>query len=151
MTTSPLSSMSRVPPRSADIATLVARFIFVAVFAMALAFKLMDIRGTAAFIAAAGFPMSLMLAWLAALFELALVLCMATGLWFRRAALAAAAYVVFLGFTFHGPSKWAGNQMEFGFFVDHFTFLAGLLYAAVHGPGRLAVLKRAGVSAWAGP
>jgi uncharacterized membrane protein YphA (DoxX/SURF4 family) len=32
--------------------------------------------------------------------------------------------------------------MEFGAFVDHFTFLAGLLYAAVHGPGRLAVMTR---------
>jgi uncharacterized membrane protein YphA (DoxX/SURF4 family) len=42
---------------------------------------------------------------------------------------------LFLGFAFHGPSHWAGNQMEFGFFVDHFTFVAGLLFAAVHGPG----------------
>jgi len=25
--------------------------------------------------------------------------------------------------------------MEFGFFVNHFTFIAGLLFAAVHGPG----------------
>jgi hypothetical protein len=27
--------------------------------------------------------------------------------------------------------------VEFGFFVDHGTFIAGLLYAAVHGPGPL--------------
>ena len=42
----------------------------------------------------------------------------------------------------HGPSHWEGpqGQYEFGFFVDHFTILAGLLYAAVQGPGeRLAV------------
>ena len=39
------------------------------------------------------------------------------------------------GFAFHGPSHWAANQDEFGFFVDHFTFLAGLLFAAAHGPG----------------
>jgi putative oxidoreductase len=127
---------------TADIATLVARFIFVVVFAMALTFKFADIRGTAAFIAAAGFPMPLVLAWLAALFETLLVLCLATGAWFRQATLAAAVYVVFLGFAFHGPSKWAGNQMEFGAFVDHFTFLAGLLYAWVHGPGRVGVMKR---------
>ena len=43
--------------------------------------------------------------------------------------------VLFLGFAFHGPSAWQGNPMEFGFFVDHFVFIAGLLYAAVHGPG----------------
>ena len=56
------------------------------------------------------------------------------------AALVAAAYVVFLGFAFHGPSRWQGNQVEFGFFVNHFTFLAGLLFAAVKGPGRLLAL-----------
>jgi uncharacterized membrane protein YphA (DoxX/SURF4 family) len=43
--------------------------------------------------------------------------------------------VVFLGFAFHGPSHWSANEAEFGFFVDHFTFAAGLLFAAVHGPG----------------
>jgi uncharacterized membrane protein YphA (DoxX/SURF4 family) len=133
--------------RGSDIATLVARLIFVAVFAMALAFKLADIHGTAAYIGAVGFPVPLVLAWLAALFEAVLVLCLATGALFRQAALAAAAYVLFLGFAFHGPSKWAANQMEFGFFVDHFTFLAGLLYAAVHGPGRWWIVKRFRIAA----
>jgi uncharacterized membrane protein YphA (DoxX/SURF4 family) len=114
---------------------LVARWIFVAIFAMALFFKLHDIHATAEFIASAGFPAPLLLAWMAAVFEALLVLCLATGIRFRQAALAAGAYVVFLAFAFHGPSKWAGNQTEFGFFVDHFTFLAGLLYAAAYGPG----------------
>ena len=72
---------------------------------------------------------------LAALFEVALVICFLTGAFFREAALLAAVYVIFLAFAFHGPSRWAANQGEFGFFVDHFTFLAGLLFAAVHGPG----------------
>lgn len=121
-----------------NVAVLIGRFIFVALFAMALTMKLMDIRTTASYIGSAGFPAPLVLAWLAALFEAALVVCLATGAWFRAAALAAAVYVVFLGFAFHGPSTWAANQMEFGFFVDHFTFLAGLLYAAAHGPGKLA-------------
>ena len=53
----------------------------------------------------------------------------------------AAAYVLFLGFAFHGPSRWAGSQAEFGFFVDHFTFIAGLLFAAVHGPGETLAVK----------
>ena len=128
--------------RIASLAILVARFIFVAVFGMALFFKLADIQATAAYIGAAGFPMPLVLAWLAALFEAALVLCLATGAGFRQASLLAAAYVLFLGVVFHGPSKWAGNQAEFGFFVDHFTFIAGLLYAAVHGPGRWATMER---------
>ena len=59
-----------------------------------------------------------------------------TGLYMSEAALLAALYVVFLAFAFHGPAKWAGNQSEFGFFIDHFTFLAGLLYAAAHEAGK---------------
>jgi putative oxidoreductase len=132
-----------VPPsRASDYAALAGRCIFAAVFALALFFKLSDVRGTAVYIGAAGFPAPVLLAWLAALFEAALIVCLATGAWFRKAALAAAAYVLFLGFAFHGPSTWSANQMEFGFFVDHFSFLAGLLFAAAHGPGRLWVVGR---------
>lgn len=130
-----------------DIATLVARLIFAALFAMAVTFKLIGMSETAAYITAAGFPMPLLLAWLATILELALVIAFLTGAYFTEAALLAAAYVLFLGFAFHGPNRWAGNQSEFGFFIDHFTFIAGLLLAAVHGPGRklasrLSVLTR---------
>lgn len=123
-------------------AVLIGRLIFAAVFIMAVSFKLMDINATASFIAAAGFPQAQLLAWLAALLELALIACFLTGAYFSEAALLAAVYVLFLGFAFHGPSHWAGNQMEFGFFVDHFTFVAGLLFAAAHGPGRILAMKR---------
>ena len=127
----------------ATAAVLVGRLIFAAVFLMALAFKLMDIEGTAAYIESAGFPLPKLLAWLAALFELALTVCLLTGAFFAEAALLAAAYVIFLGFAFHGPSHWSASQAEFGFFVDHFTFMAGLLFAAAHGPGpRLAINLR---------
>jgi putative oxidoreductase len=117
------------------IAVLVARFVFAGMFAMAAFFKFGDMGGTADYIAAAGFPLPLVLAWLAALFETALSLCFLTGAFFAEASLLAAAYVIFLAFAFHGPGHWEGNQAEFGFFVDHFTFMAGLLFAAVHGPG----------------
>jgi putative oxidoreductase len=121
-------------------AVLVGRLIFAAVFLMALAFKVMDIDATAAYIASAGFPVPKLLAGLAALFELALTVCLLTGAFFAEAALLAAAYVIFLGFAFHGPSHWSASQTEFGFFVDHFTFMAGLLFAAAYGPGpRLAI------------
>ena len=127
----------------ATAAVLVGRLIFAAVFLMALAFKVIDIDSTATYIASAGFPFSKLLAWLATLFELALTVCLLTGAFFAEAALLAAAYVVFLAFAFHGPSHWSGNQSEFGFFVDHFTFMAGLLFAAAHGPGaRLAMTLR---------
>lgn len=123
-------------------AILVARLIFAAIFAMAASFKCFDMQSTAGYIASAGFPIPLALAWIAAIFEIALALAFLTGAFFAEAALLAAAYVLFLAFAFHGPSHWSGNQMEFGSFVDHFTFIAGLLFAAVHGPGeRLAVDK----------
>src|SRR5690348_10925206 len=120
----------------ARIAILVGRLIFAAVFAMAMTFKFGAIQATADYISAASFPVPSFLAWIAAFFELALVLCFLTGAFFREAALTAGAYVLFLGFAFHGPAHWAAdNQAEFGFFVDHFTVLAGLLFAAAHGPG----------------
>ena len=123
------------------IAILVARLIFAGLFAMAAAFKVMGMEDTAQYIAAAGFPFPLFLAGCAAVFEIALVFAFLTGAFFVEAALLAGAYVIFLAFAFHGPSHWQANQAEFGFFVDHFTFLAGLLYAAVHGPGEKLALR----------
>ena len=125
-----------------SIAILVARLIFAGVFVMAAVFKFLDMGGTAGYIAAAGFPIPLLLAWVAAFFECALAICLLTGAFFSEAALLAAAYVLFLAFAFHGPSHWQGNQAEFGFFVDHFTFIAGLLFAAVKGPGRVLALRQ---------
>jgi len=122
-----------------SIAIIVGRLIFAGLFAMAASFKFSDIGGTAGYIAAAGFPASLFLAWVAAVFECLLVLGFLTGAYFREASLLAAAYVVFLGFAFHGQSHWQGNPYEFGAFVSHFPFAAGLLFAAVHGPGPLAM------------
>jgi putative oxidoreductase len=124
-----------------SIVILIGRLIFAAVFLMAAAFKFLDMNGTATYIASAGFPLSLLLAWLAAIFEVALVLCFLTGAFFTEASLLAAVYVIFLAFAFHGPSHWTGNQTEFGFFIDHFTFMAGLLFAAVHGPGQLLAMR----------
>jgi putative oxidoreductase len=123
------------------IAILVGRLIFAGVFLMATVFKFLGMGDTAGYIAAAGFPFPLLLAWLAAIFEVLLVIAFLTGAFFTEAALLAAAYVLFLAFAFHGPSHWTGNQAEFGFFVDHFTFVAGLLFAAVHGPGRTLALR----------
>jgi len=119
------------------VAILVARLIFAFVFGMAASFKFvfMGMEATAAEIAGAGFPFPLLLAWVAAFFEAALAIAFLTGLFFTEASIVAIAYVLFLAFSFHGPEKFAANPMEFGFFVDHFTFAAGLLFAAVHGPG----------------
>ncbi|HEX7964223.1 MAG TPA: DoxX family protein [Gammaproteobacteria bacterium] len=128
-------------------AVLAGRLIFAVVFLIGVSFKLTNIGATAGYIASAGFPLPTLLAWLAALLELALIACFLTGAYFSEAALVAAVYVLFLAFAFHGPSHWAGNQDEFGFFVDHFTFIAGLLFAAAHGPGRILAVRRG----WLGP
>ena len=121
------------------VAIIIARIIFSFVFFMAAGFKFADIGATAGYITAAGFPMATFLSWVAAFFELALALAFITGAFFTEASLLASIYVIFLAFSFHGPSHWQQNQAEFGFFIDHFTFLAGLLFAAVHGPEKWAL------------
>ena len=128
-------------PKWQTIAILTGRLIFAGVFLLAVIFKFASMQGTAGYIAAAGFPFSYFLAWVAALFECALIFCFLSGAYFSEAALVAGVYVIFLGFAFHGPSQWAGNQAEFGFFVNHFTFLAGLLFAAAKGPGHVLSLR----------
>lgn len=133
---------STAAPVWQSIAIVVGRLIFAGLFIMAASFKFSGIDGTAAYIASAGFPASLFLAWIAAIFESILALCFLTGAFFREASLLAAAYVVFLGIAFHGPSHWAGNQSEFGAFVSHFPFAAGLLFAAVNGPGHILALRQ---------
>jgi putative oxidoreductase len=127
------------------IAILIGRLIFAGLFAMAASFKFMSMEGTAGYIASAGFPFPLFLAWVAALFETALTLCLLTGAFFTEAALLAAIYVVFLAFAFHGSSHWGADQlgqMEFGAFISHFPFAAGLLFAAVKGPGQVLALRQ---------
>jgi len=124
------------------VAILVARLIFTGLFIMAFSFKFAGMQQTADYIAAAGFPFPLFLAWVAAFFEVALAIGLLTGAFFSEAALLAGVYVIFLAFAFHGPSHWEGNQAEFGFFIDHFTFFAGLLFAAVHGPGNVLASRK---------
>ena len=123
-------------------AILVARLIFAGVFVMAAGFKFAGMQATASYIASAGFPLASVLAWAAAIFESAIAIALLTGVFFSETAVLAVGYVLFLAFAFHGPSHWNANQTEFGFFVDHFTFIAGLLFAAMYGPGQVLVAGR---------
>ena len=121
---------------------LLARFIMAALFAMALAGKVFMSGMMAGEIVKAGFPLPMLLNWLAALFELALVLAFLTGAFFREANILGAIYVVFLAFAFHFVSHWTDAEgLNFGAFVSHFPMAAGMLFAAVNGPGRVLVLK----------
>ena len=127
----------------AKAAVLIARLILALIFLMAFTFKVIDIKATAGFIEAAGFPFPAALAVLAAVLELAIVLSLLTGAYFSELMLLGAAYVVFLAFAFHGPSHWTDAKgLEFGAFISHFPFAAGMLFAAAHGPGRLLAMRR---------
>lgn len=123
------------------VAVLIGRLIFGCVFLLAAVFKFTGMEMTATAIASIGFPAPLFLAWLAAFCELALVVAFFTGIFFWQAAILAALYVLFLGFAYHGPGTWEANPIEFGFFVDHFSLIAGLLFAAAHGPGDKLVIR----------
>jgi uncharacterized membrane protein YphA (DoxX/SURF4 family) len=112
------------------VAGLAGRLILAAVFLMSASFKLIDFRGTADVIALAGFPFAEGQTCAAAALEFAIVISLATRKALAPTALVAAAYVLFLGITFHGPSTWAETHLEFVIFIDHFIFIAGLLLAA---------------------
>jgi putative oxidoreductase len=137
-----LDTTANVPGWAAA-TVLVARLILALVFLMAFAFKVMDIDATAGFISLAGFPLAKLLAILAAVLELAIVLSLVTGAYFSEMMLLGAIYVVFLAFAFHGPSHWTDDKgLEFGGFVSHFPFAAGMLFAAAHGPGVWLAMRR---------
>ena len=124
-----------------DAAVLIGRIVFAALFAMGASFKFMGMEGTAQYIAGAGFPFPLFLAWCAAIFETLLVIAFLTGAFFAEAGVLGAIYVVFLGFAFHWPNAQS-TQDQVGAFINHFTFMAGLLFAAVNGPGRILASRR---------
>ena len=112
------------------VADLTGRLIFAAVFLMSASFKIIDFSGTVNVIASAGFPFPELLTVAAALLEFAIVVSFLTRRYLSPIALVGAAYVLFLGISFHGPSHWAENHLEFVIFIDHFIFIAGLLFAA---------------------
>lgn len=142
-----LDVLDRPIARLAPAFTLFARAVFAGLFGMALTFKLTGFEMTSGQIANAGFPMPDVLTVLAILFEAGLVLAFLTGLFYRTAAVLAGVYAVFLAFAFHGPALWADAWWEFGYFVDHFALLAGLLLAAGQGPGPFALGRPAPLAA----
>ena len=96
-------SINASTPLWQSAAVLVGRVIFAGIFLMATSFKFLGMAATASYIAAAGFPAPLLLAWVAAIFEALLAICFLTGAFFTEAALLAAAYVLFLALPFMGP------------------------------------------------
>ena len=109
---------------------------------MAAVFKFLGMAETATYIAAAGFPFPLLLAWLAAIFEIALVICFLSGAFFSEAALLTAVYVLFLGFAFHGPSHWEGTGPgRVRLLHQSFHLHCRTAFRSVKGPGRMLALR----------
>jgi putative oxidoreductase len=127
-------------------ALVVARLLMGGMFLMAAYMKVFSmggINGTAGYIAGVGIPFPLVGAWLATVFELGIGIAFITGACFKEAALLTIVYVIFLTVMFHGPSTWTDQAgVGFGFFVDHLTLMAGLLFMVAHGPGETLVVKQ---------
>ena len=123
-----------------SVAVLVGRLIFAAVFFMP-GFQIRRHDRNCGLHRLCGVSLLALPRLVAAIFEVVLSSVFMTGAFFAEVVLLAAVYVLFLALAFHGPSHWEGNQMEFGSFVDHFTFIAGLLFAAVHGPGQWSIRR----------
>jgi putative oxidoreductase len=94
-------------------------------------------------LAGTGFRFPLLLAWVAGFFEVALSLAFLTGLFLGEAAVVSVGYVLFLVFV-PRPRPLGRQHDGIGFFTDRFVFVAGLLFAAVRGPGD-ALVPRTGL------
>jgi len=122
-----------------NVALLIGRILLAFIFIMAGASKFGAIAGTAGYIASKGLPAPVMLAWLAAIFELVAGLAILVGFKTKLAAYALAAFCLVAGLIFHfDPS----NQAEFISFMKNLAIAGGFLALAVSGPGNLSVDAR---------
>jgi uncharacterized membrane protein YphA (DoxX/SURF4 family) len=122
-------------------ALLVARVLMGALFIISGIQKFQNIDGTAGYIGSVGLPAAVLLAWLAAIFEVVLGAAIVLGEYFRAAALLLAVFVLILAIIFHGPSSW-GQAMQQTMFLKDLAIAAGLLFMAAHGEGRTWRLRK---------
>lgn len=96
--------------------------------------KLTNIDGTAQYIASTGLPMATLLAWVAAIFLVAVGGALITGKYMKESLGLLAAYTILVTLLFHGPHLWGadptgGQQMSF---MKNMAILGGLLYMFAH-------------------
>lgn len=123
-------------------ALLLARILMGGLFLLSGIQKFMSIDGTAGYIANAGLPAALGLAWIAAIIEVACGAAIIVGRYFKEAALVLAAFTVILSFPFHGPATWAPDNMQQVMFMKNMAIVAGLLFMAAHGAGNTWSLRK---------
>ena len=122
-------------------ALLVARLGLASLFLFSGSEKLMYPTGAAKFAASYGVPFATFTVPIAAVFEIACALMIASGWHARSAAIALALWMAVLNPWFHQfwnvpPQIW---QLIVDSFFHHFVMIGGMIYLAVFGPGRFVV------------
>ena len=115
---------------------LIARLLIGGFFLLAGVGKAADIAGTAGYMEMVGIPG--LLAWPAALFEIALGLSLIVGFQVRLAALAGAAFCVATAVLFHTDFA---DQTQMIMFLKNFSIAGAFLMFFAHGAGKLALDK----------
>ncbi len=124
---------------------LLGRILIAIVFIPAGLSKFSAIEGTAGYITAMGLPGGTLLAWAAAIFEVAAGVAVLVGFQTKWAAAALAVFSVFTGFVFHYAASAGGtDQMQMIMFFKNLGLAGGLLAFAAIGAGAWSVdAKRA--------
>ncbi|WP_193177114.1 DoxX family protein [Oricola nitratireducens] len=120
---------------------LVARILLAFIFILSGWGKFFAIDGTAGYIASVGLPAATLLAWAAAIFELAGGIAILVGFRTRETAWALAAFSVFTGFAFHFHPA---DQMQMIMFMKNLAMAGGFLALANAGAGALSLDARRG-------
>ena len=130
---------------SNSVLTLLGRILLAIVFIPAGLQKFGAIEGTAGYIAAVGLPAGTLLAWAAAIFEVAAGVAILVGFQTKWAALALAAFCVFTGFVFHfAGAVGDAAQIQMIMFFKNIGLAGGFLVLAASGAGAYSVdAKRA--------
>lgn len=128
------------------IITLLGRLLLAAVFIPAGIQKLGGIEGLTGYIASAGLPAPMLLAWASAIFEIVAGIAILVGFQTKLASLALAAFCVFTGIVFHFfAATGDAAQIQMIMFFKNLGLAGGFLVLAAQGPGALSVdAKRAG-------
>ncbi|HMM44354.1 MAG TPA: DoxX family protein [Candidatus Macondimonas sp.] len=126
----------------ADVRPVAGRVLIAPLFIGAGLAKFGDIGGTAGYMQAQGMPLAELLVWPAALQELAGGALLLLGWQTRWVALALAAFTALATPIFHGYWRETNPMMAYQqslHFWKNTALIGGLLFAAAHGPRRLAL------------
>lgn len=122
-------------------ALLLGRLMMGALFLLAGISKLQGIEGTTMYIASAGLPAPMLLAWLSGLLEVGTAIAIILGKYFKEATIILAVFVFVVTFLFHSPNSWTETPINQMMFMKNMAIVGGLLFMAAHGAGNTWRLK----------